>query len=216
MVIFTIENIKNAIRSLKHSNFPGPDGIPSSLLKQGGADIPVLLLKIFTLSLTSGVYTQIWKTSIIASERERNKNNEISNFTPIIITSVLSRLMDKVISTEISSHIHKHKLLVNSQHGFTKNRSTMSYQYDFLNHVTTCRATGHNVIIMHSDLCKAFDKVPHQRLIEKLKNLGINNPLLNWISSFVHNRYQIVKVYNTFSKPTLITSGVVQGSVKGQ
>ena len=215
MVVFTIENIKNAIRSLKHSNFPGPDGIPSSLLKQGGADIPLLLLKVFTLSLTSGVYPQIWKTSIIAPKRKRNNNNEISNFRPINITSVMSRLMEKVISAEISSHIHKNKLLVNSQHGFTKNRSTMSCQYDFLNHITTCRDTGHNVIIIYFDLCKAFDKVPHQRLIQKLKYFGIDNPLLTWISSFLHNRYQIVRVNNTYSKPTLITSGVVQGSVLG-
>ena len=90
-----------------------------------------------------------------------------------------------------------------------------SCQYDFLNHITTCRDTGHNVIIIYFDLCKAFDKVPHQRLIQKLKYLGIDNPLLTWISSFLHNRYQIVKVNNTYSKPTLITSGVVQGSVLG-
>ena len=146
MVVFTIENIKNAIWPLKHSNFPVPDGIPSSLPKQGGADIPLLLLKIFTLSLTSGIYPQIWKTSIIAPERKRNNNNEISNFRPINITSVMSRLTEKVISAEISSHIHKHKLLINSQHEFTKNRSTMSCQFDFLNHITTCRDTGYNVI----------------------------------------------------------------------
>ena len=125
----------------------------------------------------------------------------------------MSRLMEKVISAEISSRIHKHKLMVNSQHGFTKNRSTMSCQYDFLNHITTSRHTGHNVIIIFLDLCKAFDKVPHQRLIEKLKNFGINNLLLTWISSFLHNRYQIVKVNNTYSKPTLITSGFVLGGV---
>ena len=165
MVVFTIENIKNAIRSLKYSNSPGPDGIPSSLLKQGGADIPLLHLKVFTLSLTSGVYPQIWKTSTIAPKRKRNNNNEISNFRPINITSVMSRLMEKVISAEILSHILKNKLLVNSQHGFTKNRSTMSCQYDFLNHITTCRDTGPNVIIIYFDLCKAFDKAPHQRLI---------------------------------------------------
>ena len=118
----------------------------------------------------------------------------------------MSRLMEKVISAEISSHIHKHKLLVNSLHGFTKNRSTMSCQYDFLNHITTCIDTGHNVIIKYFDLCKAFDKVPYQRLIQKLKYFGIDNLLLSWISSFPHNRYQIGKVNNTYSKPTLITS----------
>ena len=161
MIIFTIENIKNAIRSLKHPHFPGQNGIPSSLLKQGGADMPLLLLKLFTQSLTSGVYPQIWKTSIIAPKRRRNNNNEINKFRPINITSVMSRLMEKVISAEISSHIHKQKLLVNSQHGFTKNRSTMTCQFHFLNHITTCRDTGHNVTIIYFDLCKAFDKVTH-------------------------------------------------------
>ena len=123
--------------------------------------------------------------------------------------------MEKVISAEISAPIHKLKLLVNSQHGFTKNRPSMSCQFDFLNHITTCRDTGYNVIIIYFNLCKAFNKVPHQRLIDKLRNFGINNPLISWISSFLHNHYQIVKVNNTFSEPTLITRGVVQGSVLG-
>ena len=85
MVVFTMENIKNAIRSLKHSNFPGPDGIPSSLLKQGGADIPLLLLKVFTLSLTSGVYPQIWKTSIIAPSASAITIMRLANSDPLIL-----------------------------------------------------------------------------------------------------------------------------------
>ena len=129
------------------------------------------------------------------------------------MTFVMSRIMEKVISAHISFHIHNRKLLLMLQHGFTKNRSIMSFQYHFLNHITTFRDTGHNVIMICFDLCKAFDKVIHQRLIQKLKNFDINNPLLSWISFFLHNRYEIVKVSNTFSKPTPIMSGDVQGSV---
>ena len=86
----------------------------------------------------------------------------------------------------------------------------MPYQFDFLKHITTCRDTGHNVII-----CKAFDIVPRQTLTQKLKNFGIDNPLLSLIRSFLHNRFLKVKPNNTTAKPTPLTSDFMQGSVQG-
>ena len=62
---------------------------------------------------------------------------------------------------------------------------------------------------------KAFDTVPHQRLITKLKSYNINGPILNWIISFLSERSQYVKINNSTSKNHKVTSGVPQGSVLG-
>ena len=70
-------------------------------------------------------------------------------------------------------------------------------------------------MVIYFDLCEAFDKVPHQRLIQKLTNIGLQHPLLTWIKSFLQDRYQCVKVDEVISKPRKIESGVIQGSVLG-
>ena len=65
------------------------------------------------------------------------------------------------------------------------------------------------------DFRKAFDTVPHQRLLNKLKGYNITGPILNWISSFLSDRYQFVKINNSCSSKLKVTSGVPQGSVLG-
>ena len=68
---------------------------------------------------------------------------------------------------------------------------------------------------IYLDFKKAFDSVPHKRLIEKLKGYGIKGNLLNWIQDFLSDRSQFVTVNNNKSKSVPVTSGVPQGSVLG-
>ena len=68
---------------------------------------------------------------------------------------------------------------------------------------------------MTKDMTKAFDTVPHKRLIAKLAAAGIGNPLLDWLRSFLTDRTQVVKIGSELSIPHEIKSGVIQGSVLG-
>ena len=65
------------------------------------------------------------------------------------------------------------------------------------------------------DFMKAFDKVPHKRLIHKVKNYGIDGNILGWITDFLNNRKQEVHINHTKSLPAAVTSGIPQGSVLG-
>ena len=65
------------------------------------------------------------------------------------------------------------------------------------------------------DFAKVFDKVPHKRLISKLKFYGISDQITNWITSFLANRTQTVHLENTTSEKIAVTSGVPQGTVLG-
>ena len=65
------------------------------------------------------------------------------------------------------------------------------------------------------DFSKAFDKVPHERLLSKLHSFGVRGKLLNWIRAFLTNRFMRVKVNEAISQPATVTSGVPQGSVLG-
>ena len=67
----------------------------------------------------------------------------------------------------------------------------------------------------YMDFRKAFDTVPHQRLLNKLRGYNINGPILKWIESFLSERTQFVKINNSTSSNLNVTSGVPQGSVLG-
>jgi hypothetical protein len=74
---------------------------------------------------------------------------------------------------------------------------------------------GKQVYIIYTDFEKAFDKVPHTRLISKLQSYGINEELMNWVESFLRGRTQCVKINNKVSDPRPVLSGIPQGSVLG-
>ena len=69
--------------------------------------------------------------------------------------------------------------------------------------------------VVYLDLSKAFDSIPHKRLVTKLESFGFGGTILNWISNFLTGRIQRVKVGTSSSSPIPVTSGVPQGSVLG-
>ena len=76
-------------------------------------------------------------------------------------------------------------------------------------------ANGNVVDVIYFDFAKAFDTVPHRRLIKKLQSYGIQNQVLEWISAFLKDRHQVVKVNDSLSEKRRVISGVPQGSVLG-
>ncbi|KAK4470029.1 hypothetical protein MN116_000061 [Schistosoma mekongi] len=214
-VTFTYDNICKSINSLRTSSSYGVDGIASIYFKLGGPNLPLILLKLFDLSLTTGSYPNRWKTSYICPRYKSGDRTNLHNYRPINITPVISRIMEKIVCDQMSDYLLSEKLIFNSQHGFLKTRSCMTCHFEFFNLVFTKRSLGHLVLVLYLDISKAFDMVNHKLLVGKLSSYGIRNPLLAWLNSFLSNRHQIVKINSTLSKPEPVTSGVIQGSVLG-
>ena len=106
-------------------------------------------------------------------------------------------------------------MISKDQHGFVNGRSCLSNLLKTLDDIIDSYDKGLIVDEIFMDFAKAFDKVPHQRLIFKLKKYGINGNLLCWIESFLSNRKQYVKIKDTLSGIRGVNSGVPQGSVLG-
>ena len=109
----------------------------------------------------------------------------------------------------------KHKLINTSQHGFLKARSCLTNLLCFLEEITKWVDDGSPVDVVYLDFQKAFDKVPHQRLLLKLKAHGIGNDVINWIEEWLTHRRQGVTVDGEISNWKSVLSGVPQGSVLG-
>jgi len=101
------------------------------------------------------------------------------------------------------------------QHGFTRGKSCLTNLLETLENWTRSLDEGYGLDMVYLDYKKAFDSVPHRRLLllEKLKGLGIKGKLLQWLENFLTLRTMIVGIRGTFSLIQLVLSGVPQGSV---
>ena len=109
----------------------------------------------------------------------------------------------------------KHKLINTYQHGFLKARSCLTNLSCFFEEIIKWVDDGSPVGVVYLDFQKAFDKVPHQRLLLNLKAHGIGNDVINWIEKWLTHRRQRVIVDGEISNWKCVLSGVPQGSVLG-
>ena len=110
------------------------------------------------------------------------------------LTSQISKLCESLIRDVLVEHLEINKLIHDSQHGFRSGRSCLSNLLEFLDKVTQAFDEANNVDVIYLDFAKAFDKVPHQRLLHKLAAHGIGGRLLKWIENWLSRRKQRVCV----------------------
>ena len=113
------------------------------------------------------------------------------------------------------NHLNTHTLLLKPQHGFTKGKSCLTNLLLFLEDVTKTIDEGKALDVIYLDFSKAFDKVPHKRLLHKIKFHGISGNVAAWISEWLCDRKQQVVLNGKFSRLQDILSGGPQGSGLG-
>ena len=116
---------------------------------------------------------------------------------------------------QVVEFLEDNKLIRISQHGFRKGSSCLMNLLLFLDQVIHSIDEGHGVDIVYLGLAKTFDKVPHQRLLEKLRKHGIGGKLLSVIENWLKGRRQRVCIRGRWSSWITVWSGVPQGSVLG-
>ena len=113
------------------------------------------------------------------------------------------------------SFLTRNKLITPQQHGFVKGRSCQTNIMLCMEKWTQILDEGKNVDVTYFNYAKAFDKVSHQLLLNKLRAYGIEGKLLKWIEAWLTDRKQRVVVGNAKSPWLEVVSGTTQGTVLG-
>ena len=167
----------------------------------------------YNLSLEEGIVPSEWKEPNITPLFKKGSRNKPDNYRPVRLTAVVCKLLETLIRDHMVEFLVKHKLINTSQHGFLKGRSCLTNILRFLEEITKWVVDGSPVDVVYLDIQKAFDKVPHQRLLLKLNARGIGNDVINWIEKWLTHRRQIVIVDGEISNWISVLSGVSQGTV---
>ena len=114
--------------------------------------------------------------------------------------------MESIARDKLVVHTCKNNLISEKQHGFVPKKNCMTNLLICLEKWTTLLDNGFPVDVIDRNFAKAFDRVPHQRLLKKMINLGISGKILNRVKAFLNSRKQRVRVENKFSSWTSWTS----------
>lgn len=214
-ITFEPSGIMKLIESIKLTSTAGVDGINSKVLKNTKQITSVILSCIFQQSLSSGVVPSDWKVGKIAAVPKKGSSSSPTNYRPISVTSICSKLMEHIIYSHVVKFLTSNHLFHPNQHGFLKGMSCDTQLALFFNDISSSVDVNVPVDVLFLDFEKAFDKVPHKRLFRKLACLNLNPLVLDWLKSFLTNRNQFVLTNNFSSPMSPVVSGVPQGTVLG-
>ena len=170
---------------------------------------------IFTKLFAEGCVPSIWKKDNVCPIFKKGVKGDTGNYRPVSLTCVIGKVMESLLRDSVVKHLVLHQLIRASQHGFMLGRSTLTNLLAYLESLTDMVDEGHAVDVLYLDFAKAFDKVPHARLIEKCRGLGIGGKVLSWIQEWLTGRQQRVVLNGKYSGWGDVVSGVPQGLVLG-
>uniref|UniRef100_A0A803SNX3 Reverse transcriptase domain-containing protein n=1 Tax=Anolis carolinensis TaxID=28377 RepID=A0A803SNX3_ANOCA len=165
--------VQEHLASLNEFKSPGPDQLHPRVLKELAEVISEPLAIIFESSWRTGEVPADWRRANVVPIFKKGKKNDPNNYRPVSLTSIPGKILEKIIKEVVCEHLETNAVIANSQHGFTKNKSCQTNLISFFDRVTSWVDTGNAVDVAYLDFSKAFDKVPHDLLANKLVKCGL-------------------------------------------
>ena len=156
-----IEGVTKLLQELDSHKATGPDRIPANLLKQTASQTAPLLTLIFKASIEQGKLPDDWKLAYVIPIFKKGNRRSALNYRPISLTSICCKVLEHILYSSIFTHLERHKVLCEQQHGFRRSCSCESQLLGTIHDFEICLNNGGHIDALFLDLAKAFDKVPH-------------------------------------------------------
>jgi len=184
-------------------------------LKELCSELALPLCILFNKSITNRYVPVDWKNANVTAIFKKGTRTDPGNYRPVSLTSIICKILETFVKETFIEHFQTNNLYSQCQHGFRAKRSCVTQLLEVMEDFTQMIDGNDPFDILYFDFRKAFDTVPHERLLIKMQSYGITGDLLDWTRSFLTNRFQKVKVNNSFSSNEQVPSGIPQGSILG-
>ena len=205
--------IEDAIDELDENSSAGPDGVPAIFLKRTKTAISKPLALLLRKSIDEGKIPEIFKMAYVTPIHKGGSRQKPEQYRPVSLTSHIAKVFERVIKKKILEHLVNNEMFNDGQHGFVPGRSTQTQLLSHFNDIYDTLMEGKRLDTIFLDFAKAFDKVDHAILLEKVKKHKISGKIGNWIKEFLTNRKFRVVANGCMSEEGDVMSGVPQGTV---
>jgi hypothetical protein len=212
---FSVLNIYRLLSKCDNTLVSGPDGIAGTFCKTFAAELALPLSILYECSYKFSEVPRDWRDANITPLHKKSSKAYVENYRDINLVCNFSKPLEIIINKVIVDFCLEKDIFSRTQHAYLLGRSTSTNLLLGLKDWVRAIDEGNFADVVFLDLKKAFNSVPHAKLLYKLDSLGIRGKLLNWIKVFLKERRQRVRVENRYSEFIEVSSGVPQGSVLG-
>lgn len=177
--------------------------------------IVIPLTKLINICISEHTFPSCLKKAVVTPVFKKGDKNTVDNYRPISLLPIISKIFEKVISKQIINFFETNSLFSKCQFGFRQGKNTIHAVLELVQNIMDGYEERLYLSALFCDLSKAFDCMSHELLLQKLKYYKFDSNSIGLISSYLQDRWQVVKVNGQASTPESIKVGVPQGSVLG-
>ena len=211
----TYEDVRKAILSLRKDCSTGHDTLPAKYIKLCVDYITSPVCHIINECIRLCHFPDKWKISRISPVPKVNCPKDPSDFRPISILPILSKVYEKLLMQQIVTYLESQMTLSDHQSGFRKGHCTVSTCIKIRDDILKAMDRGEITLSIMADYSKAFDTVDYETMLLKLHKIGFSKDAKLLVCSYLSNRKQYVQIDCNCSKHLTVTHGVPQGSILG-
>ena len=190
----SMDTIFQKLKNLDSNKATGPDKLPPKLFKNCSISLTFPLFYLFNESLKSGIFPMQWKLALVAPIHKSGSIHDATNYRPISKLSIIAKILDNIVTDEVFEKFKR--VIIPQQHGFFPKRSTVTNLLNYTETLQKCVDQGGQTDVVYTDFAKAFDKVNHNKLLEKLTPMG---SLVHCLSGLNHTLKKDLKLYKLVS-----------------
>lgn len=213
------EAVLRILRGLR-SNAQGSDRISLEMLMLTLPRTLTVITAIINRSIVTSSFPDLWKIAIVRPIPKVSNPTSVRDLRPISLLPCLSKILERVVSNQLTLYLEHHGILPLAQSGFRRGHSTTTALLDVVGNILEARDRGMGTLLVLLDFSRAFDSINTSLLLAKLSYYGCNVETVKWFESYLTNRSQFVQVSSDngdimSSSPKHVYRGVPQGSILG-